>query len=365
MTVIATYLRLLARCMWVRILSWSGCLRWAERRLRDSGAIVTLTFHRVLDDASYRTTNSLPGIVIRERTFRELLRYVGDRYEPVVLTDAVPGAPSGAIRIAITFDDGWRDNYTIALPIVSAHRMPITVFVCPAVLGQEMPFWPERAAALLRATRPNAGPDQFTDEIEALKQSTPEKREQYFAALREQARNRHSPVEPSFVDRTLSWGEITEMDKAGVCFGSHTDTHQILTAGPANLAREEVRQSRDVLERTLGKPCQAFAYPNGNWSPETRQIVDEIGFTRAVTTQRGAWTSVSDSLAIPRSNVSESNVVGLTGRFWPAMFQYTALWKAWRATAHSARIAPALSKASSEQSVPSAAPRRADSGVVR
>lgn len=321
---------------------------------------MTLSFHRVLDDQSYQKTNSLPGIVIRDRTFQELLQYLGGRYEPVALSDVVPGTTSGKMRVAITFDDGWRDNYTTALPVVKASRMPITIFVCPAVLGQEMPFWPERAMALLRATKPGADPEQLAKEIEALKQVAPEKRERYFADLDEQASERHALVETHSIDRTLSWDEVTEMDKAGVRFGSHTDTHQILTAGSAHLAREEVRLSKEVLELNLAKPCEIFAYPNGNWSPETRQIVEEIGFTRAVTTQRGTWTSASDSLAIPRSNVTESNVVGLTGHFWPAMFRYTALWKAWCATA---RVPKAV--ATSEQSVASTASTRVDSAALR
>jgi peptidoglycan/xylan/chitin deacetylase (PgdA/CDA1 family) len=327
--------------------------------------VVALTFHRVLDDASYRTTNSVPGIVIRERSFRELLRHLEVRYEPVTLTDVAPGTASSRIRVAITFDDGWRDNYTTAFPIVRKHRVPIAIFVCPAVLGQDMPFWPERATALLRATRPGSKPERFAEKIELLKHNSPEMRERYFAELRAQLRGPHSPSLSSSVDRTLSWAEIAEMDKAGICFGSHTDTHQILTAGPANLAREEVRQSKDVLETTLGKPCQVFAYPNGNWSPETRQIVKELGFTRAVTTQQGAWTSGSDFLAIPRLNVSEDNVVGLTGRFWLPMFQYTSLWKAWRATARARRVASVVSRPSPQQSATSPATRGVDSVVLR
>ena len=331
-----TNVRLLARCIWVCLLAWTGCLRWAKRCLRDRGAIVTLTFHRVLDDSCYRTTNSLPGIVIRERTFRELVKYVAAQCEPVALTDATPSLPSGRIRMAFTFDDGWRDNYATAFPIFRAYGVPVTIFVCPGVLGMTTPFWPEQVSTLLHATRPDLDTEQLAKVIEWLKPKTPEQRETYLAEL-SGARECSSPIEPQTVDATLSWDEIVEMDKAGVCFGSHTDTHQILTTVPSDLAREELRHSKAILEKELGKPCQVFAYPNGDWSPETRQIVEETGFRRATTTWRGVWTSASDPLTIPRSNVCESNVVGISGRFWPAMFEYTTLWKAWRATRYSPR----------------------------
>jgi peptidoglycan/xylan/chitin deacetylase (PgdA/CDA1 family) len=324
-------LRLLARCAWVCMLAWTGCLRWAKRRLRDSGAIVTLTFHRVLDDISYRTTNSLPGTVIRERTFRELVRYLAGWCEPVALADAAPGAPRETVQIAFTFDDGWRDNYTTAFPILTAYGVPVTIFVCPGVLGKTMPFWPEQVAALLRATQFDRDPRQLETAVEWLKRQSPQRREKYLAEIRERGGGYSFPFEGP-EDATLSWDEIVEMDKAGICFGSHTNTHQILTTIAANLAREELAHSKAMLERVLDKPCQFFAYPNGDWSPESQQMVRETGFTQGFTTQRGVWTSASDPLAIPRSNVCESNVVGITGRFWPAMFEYTTLWKAWRAT---------------------------------
>jgi hypothetical protein len=113
-----------------------------------------------------------------------------------------------------------------------------------------------------------------------------------------------------------------------------------MTTIPAETLREELRRSKIALEKTLVKPCRTFAYPNGNWSPETRNAVQEMGFSRAVITERGVWGAASDHLTIARSNVCESNVVGLRGRFWPAMFEYTTLWKAWRASIRAPRRVP-------------------------
>jgi peptidoglycan/xylan/chitin deacetylase (PgdA/CDA1 family) len=137
-------------------------------------------------------------------------------------------------------------------------------------------------------------------------------------------------VEATTIDRTLSWQEIAQMDRAGVRFGSHTRSHEILTALPADMARREVEGSDVAIEQMLGKPCDAFSYPNGSWSAESRSIVAEAGFKLAVTVDRRIWTADSDPLAIPRSNVYEDDLVGLNGRFSPTMFEYTTIWKAWR-----------------------------------
>ncbi len=320
-------IRSFIKCMFVYALAWTGSLRRAERHIRHAGGVVTLTFHRVLDDASYGATNSLPGIIIRERTFQQLVRYVVKNYEPVAFGQVSPGDPSRRLRMAFTFDDGWRDSFTTAFPIIAACKVPVTLFICPGVLGKTTPFWPEQAMALLRTARPQRDKDCFSENIESLKRNSDD-RERYLAELK-----KHTPkaATTSPVDMTLSWDEIVKMHEAGICFGSHTDTHQILTSIPTSVARTEMSHSKAILEQVLGTSCVTFAYPNGNSSPFSLRTAKELGFTRAVTTERGIWTSSCDPLTIPRMNVCESGVVGVTGKFWPPMFKYTVLWKAWRA----------------------------------
>jgi len=325
------YLRLLARCLWVQFLDWSGFLGSAEEALRERGAILVLTLHRVLDETSSESTNSLSGIVLRERTFRRLVRHLATQYDTVDLAEATPGKTTSRLQTVITFDDGWRDNYTTAFPIIQAVALPVTIFVCPALLGQEQPFWPERAVGLLKTMRNDQAPDDFSPVIERLKRCTETQRARFFRRVS----LNNPPATGADVDRTLSWSEVLEMNLGGVRFGSHTNTHPILTAISPEMARYELRQSQTALESALDKPCRYFAYPNGDCSDVTRQIVSGAGFTRAVTTAHGAWTTSSDCLAVPRMNVSESNVVGLTGHFWPAMFRYAIVWKAWRATRRS------------------------------
>jgi len=330
MTSFFIYLRFLARCVWVQVLSWSGSLERAETELRENGAIVTLTLHRVLGDAAYCSTNSLTGIVLKRQTFAEMTAYLADHYEPVSFADAIPGEVFRSLRMAITFDDGWQDNYSTVLPVVKEHKLPVTIFVCPALVGQASPFWPEQAIALMRAGNPDARPSQFFRVIDRLKRCTQEQRERFFQRVRANSEARANS-NSSAVDRTLSWEDIREMQGAGVTFGSHTNTHQILTTISGEGIRHELARSKATLEQMLGVPCNHFAYPNGDWSAETQRVVADAGFTRAMTTESGAWVFTSDPLAIPRMNVSEGNVVGPNGRFWPAMFQYAVVWKAWRA----------------------------------
>jgi peptidoglycan/xylan/chitin deacetylase (PgdA/CDA1 family) len=286
----------------------------------------------VLAEASYQKTHSQPEIIVREQTFRELVAYVVGRYEQVDMAEVVAGTPTRNLKVAFTFDDGWEDNYRVAFPIIHKYGIPVLIFVTSGFVDRNSPFWPEQVIEIMRRMQPSAKEAEIRELIESLKECAAEEREQRLSKLREQASAQSISPESPEVDRTLSWQEIAEMDRAGIRFGSHTQSHQILTTVRAETARQEVLRSKAAIESALGKRCETFSYPNGNWSLETRRILAEAGYKRAFTTEPGTWTAACDPLSIPRFNVYEANVVGPTGRFSPAMFEYTTFWRAWRVT---------------------------------
>jgi peptidoglycan/xylan/chitin deacetylase (PgdA/CDA1 family) len=316
------------RYLWASLLYASGCLWWAKHSLRKQGSVLVLMLHRVLDDAGFRETNCTSDILVLEKTFRELTTYLSHSYEVVPLAQAAGEKGTDRLRLVLTFDDGWSDNYLNVFPRAKELNLPFTVFVCSGVLGEEMPFWTERTAQLMKRLRPVPSTETIEETIEALKWQIPTHR---LARLQEL----HELVDASdlgcALDRVLSLPEILEMDKAGVSFGSHTHTHQILTTVPLEIGRDDVETSKAHLEALLGKPCVTFAYPNGSWSLEVRNTLKQAGFRLAVTTQCGPWTNASDPMAIPRINISEENITDYKGLFSPIMFEYQVFWKAWRA----------------------------------
>ncbi len=321
----------LRRCIrWLRAsaLLAGGGLWWARRRLQTSESIVVLAFHRVLDDADLRRTHSLSGMLMRRHTFERLAAYVSSRYEPVDLSHAAPARQSTRLRVAFTFDDGWADNHAIVLPIARAYGIPLTIFICPGVMGVELPFWPERVAAAIKAARIVAREEDIEAAVEGIKSLSSQERDQALATLSGAA---DAAAETRTVDRSLGWEEVLLMHEAGTTIGAHTHTHQILTTVSDRTARAEITASKAAIEDRLHKPCRLFAYPNGNHCRDTREILADAGFELAFTTVRGAWTAACDRLAIPRQGIAEDDVTGPTGRFSPAMFEYAAFWEAYRA----------------------------------
>ncbi len=325
----------LLQALWMRALYFSGVLWWVKRDLRRRGAIVVLTFHRILDEQAFSRTDSLPFIVVREKTFRRLVRYVSARYEAVDIRDASPGQVTKRLRVAFTLDDGWQDNYGNALPVLREYGIPATVFLCTGLTGQRMPFWPERVRMALRrclAARCGRRAETLIEAlIESLKYCSSEARDAHIRMLR--GGDPDCGTGGSYKgDVTLTWDQVRSMHAQGVRFGSHSHSHPILTTLTLDAMAEQIRASKHALETMLGVGCDAFAYPNGDWSPEIRDAVAECGFHYAFTTERGAWLASSDPLAIPRANVQQEDLIGLSGRFSPVMFEYATFWKAWLAT---------------------------------
>jgi len=374
-------IRAVIKWFWVHFLFLSGLLWWAKWRLRRQGAIVVLLFHRVLGDDDFEKTNAAPGMVVRQRTFKQLVRYLVDRCQPVNLAAGELGwnAEYRKLRVAITFDDGWIDNSTTAFPIAQTYRLPLTIFVCPGLMGRRSPFWPERVVALWRATESVPGgsrkieawmassanlqalSSQSRDStetlewvIESLKTYPPAERERLISELAKcaAADPRAAELEPS--DATLTWKDFERMGRAGVTFGSHTQTHQILLQIPRDLARTELVDSQREIQQRLRRKCVLFAYPNGDWSPDIRDLVSQAGYKLAFTTQLGGWKRDCDSLLIPRVTVSEGMVVGPLGRFSRAAFEYGAFWKVYRAKGSAAQDKGliASSSAQDEDSIP-------------
>jgi peptidoglycan/xylan/chitin deacetylase (PgdA/CDA1 family) len=327
----ASAARRVARAAYVRALQYSGRLKSVKENLRERGDIVVLTFHRVLDDASLHVANSLPGIVVREKTFRDLLQYIVREFEVVDLETATPGAPGTKPKLALTFDDGWSDNYHVAFPIIREIHVPVTIFLCSGIMDVGAPCWPEQVIATLRTLWPGSQPGAFDSAIEYLKSVSTREREQLIGELEKSVDASEALYCAAQADRTMSWERVLEMRNAGISFGSHTRTHQLLTQVTGRELQDEIQQSRTELERVLDRPCQLFAYPNGNVSSEARQSLADAGYTRAVSTQTGIWSSASDSLVMPRCNVCESGLVGPRGNFSAEAFEYSTIWKASRA----------------------------------
>ena len=292
-----------------------------------SGKAFILMYHRVLNSVNSQNTYVQPGMFVTTASFEKQIIFLTDRFEVVFFEDLVEKVLNGGNiggLCAITFDDGWRDNYTEAFHILKKYRIPATIFLATGFVGTDRMFWPEEICyylernmidkpasdstppSYIRFSKEISSHNKclreafFERSIEILKGYSPGDREQILGCFRDMLKN-----EP-FSRQMLSWDEAREMYSSGlVRFGAHTVNHEILDQVPLQKARDEITKSRTDIEQHIGGKVSTFAYPNGNYTESLRNILTENGFNAAVTTRKGFLGRGIPLMEVPRIAIHE------------------------------------------------------------
>jgi len=211
--------------------------------------------------------------------------------------------------VAITFDDGFRDNYEIAYPILRKYNVPATIFLTTGYINSGAAPWFIKLRYIFMQT--DRTYFQLSHEGTTISCPIHTKKEKFAASDRVMAYVKSCPNEQrlSLLDRLckelevnefqgidnlmLTWDQIKAMASNGIFFGAHTVNHPILSRTSMEIAEREIRESKKTIEDKIGKPITSFAYPFGKksqYSPEIFSILEELGFKCAVTTESGTNT---------------------------------------------------------------------------
>jgi peptidoglycan/xylan/chitin deacetylase (PgdA/CDA1 family) len=312
-----------------RSLQATGLL-WLLLTIRLRGRIAVLTYHRVLPiDAD---TCSTPGIIVTPSTFDRHMACL-NRHFNVLTADEFVSLVAGNLprpprACLITFDDGWHDNYSHALPVLRAHRLPALLFVASRFPGTTACFWQERAARALKGlagagesgtrllrelgfyrlagSSPESRFSMICDAVVCLKKLPAPAREEQLSAVQIAAQLAGLDLSERGDDRFLAWNELREMADTGlVAIGSHAASHRPLPSLTEAETRAEIEESRATIRRELGIVPAIFAYPNGDASAETANLIKDAGFVAAFTTRRGLVADGDDRYRLPRINIHE------------------------------------------------------------
>jgi peptidoglycan/xylan/chitin deacetylase (PgdA/CDA1 family) len=236
-------------------------------RLLSKNKVRILTYHRVCDlpetNDIMSSLNVLPEMFERQMEFlaqngfnvitlEEFIEHKDKNFKPPPKT------------VLITFDDGYRDNYLNAFPVLQRYKFNATFFVVTDYIDNEIIFqWLKLGeASILHQQEHNA----------------------YWLPFSRQ--------------------NIIDMNARGAGFGSHTSTHRQLGEIEGAEAEKELRYSKEQLEKILSKPVRCLSYPHGSMSKSVKDMVKAAGYRAAVTTMSGSNTLKSDFLQLRRITIN-------------------------------------------------------------
>ncbi len=311
----------------------------AERLLSRAGASSgILMYHRVAEE-----THDPWDLCVSPRTFAEQMAALAKLAECVDLLEL--GRPelarrSDRVRIALTFDDGYRDNLSQALPILERHRIPATVFIVSGAIGRGREFWWDALERCL--LRPKSLPERLELDVAGLRgewrlgitqESDPawradgdtpggprerlflelwnalvlletERQEAVLAALMDWA-----SVDPdgSAPDRRpLAAAELGELAKHPLIrIGCHTKNHRSLSDLPVLEVEREIAEAQRALEAVVKRPLRVFSYPYGRVDEAAEQVVRRAGFALACSSRPSPVTPLASRWRLPRLQVTE------------------------------------------------------------
>lgn len=252
----------------------------------------------------HRFSAEKKGLAVTEATFEIQLQLIKRYFNPMTLAQLAQAIKTNnkvpAHAVVITVDDGYRDFYEVAYPLLKRYQVPATFFVTTGFVNGDLWLWPDQVSWLLESKPDGLGEITFG----ALRVNLDEPankiwwpivghflnvpntdRLQYLQQLAT-ACNLNIPVIAPTEYAAVSWNELAEMQANGIEIGGHTVSHPSLGHMPIEESAHEINQSWQDLNRHLGEQERTFCYPNGqpgDYSDEIKQQVGQSPYSAAVT----------------------------------------------------------------------------------
>jgi peptidoglycan/xylan/chitin deacetylase (PgdA/CDA1 family) len=294
-------------------------MRWLMTLPLWRGALV-LAYHRVLEDAS--DTPFDPGVVSATPGALDAQLQLITRHFEVVSPGALEADGTAGRRVVLTFDDGYRDNYELAFPVLRRHGVPATFFLATGFIDRpKVPWWDElawmvrtsprdvlQAGAWLRGPLVLEGDRRAAiDELTRTFKALPAARTEEFLDFCGEAAGTGRSDAGGGADLWMTWQMAAELRDAGMVIGGHTARHPVLGRADEATQRREIEECRRRLQEELGVSMRYFAYPvglPGSFDATTRRLLGHAGVTLAFSLHGGyVRRRPLDPYDVPRASV--------------------------------------------------------------
>ncbi|MEZ5942814.1 MAG: polysaccharide deacetylase family protein [Planctomycetaceae bacterium] len=304
-----------------RILDASGMRRVVSGVGPWSGLQV-LNYHRIGVPSSPLADHGVYSATQEE--FAAQLAFLSREFD-VIRLDQVNDILTGKRKrgVLLTFDDGYRDNYELAFPVLKEYGLSAVFFLTTGFLDNgTLAWWDELAWTVRTSPLPTIPENRWTGAAIAFDEPNRERAIRRLLGIHKQLPWKETPAfrqelrellkvelptSDQLADVWMTWDMVREMHAGGMEFGGHTVTHPVLANLPVAEQREEIVQSKQRIETEIGSPIQAFSYPVGqhdSFTAETEELLKEVGYRFGFSFMAGIGKAhTADWLSLPRYSI--------------------------------------------------------------
>ncbi|HVP36416.1 MAG TPA: polysaccharide deacetylase family protein [Terriglobales bacterium] len=293
------------------------------------GRLVILNYHRISEKQEEKSLSAFEIGVTREK-FEKEMRYLNRNFSIIPFSSAIKLLKNGGdwprLPVVISFDDGYRDIYLNAFPVLEKFNLPAIVFISTRMVEKGDPFWWDELESLIEhnhleeiklALKNCSSPEYDLDLgkvvaiqdkrvflenlIEQIKKIKGRYRDELLTKLRPLLKS-----EKEVKREVLSWDEIKKLRKNRIEFGSHTHNHYLLTFEDQKTIIEELKISRQKLEENLAEKIEFLSYPSGLSNPEIEKSAKEFGYKAGCSNSYGFNHKGTDFFYLKRLSLEES-----------------------------------------------------------
>lgn len=306
--------------------SGANYVKWHSR----NNQLTIIGYHRVLplhQAAEY----PFSSMVMPKDLFEAQIAYVAKHYCPLGLPEAMRLLHAGKLprrAVVATFDDGYRDNYEHAWPILRRFNVPASFFVVTDVVDGKVGLWWDEVAGQVEAIL-RGRPLRFSEEARHLPQwvlsvfsrstsaeDTRSIARELVARLNHVSRAERRTVldllhalaktESETSRLMLSWEQVRELHDSGMTIGSHTVSHEFLDEVDEGEGWRQIRESVTTMEQRLSGPVSFFAYPAGRYGRNSSALLRRAGIEAAITARPGSNGAMTDMYRLKRYDAGYS-----------------------------------------------------------
>lgn len=298
---VKTYIKYFVKIFISYVVYTFGCVYLLQRKLANKSVLFILNYHNFSKYNNYKIKRGNILETGYAENFEKQIRFYKKHFNFCYPEDFFAGKCAKGINVLITFDDGYKDNYDIALPILKTHDAAAVFFITTNYIDSNNWLWHDRVRYLVVAGKINA--DEAEHQLKRM--------------------NRGFAVDEAFKDKIetlfqeapkrlmMNWAEVKQLADNGFVIGAHTANHKVLSSLDENEQQNEIETSINEIKQNLKIKTEHFAFPNGLYNQTTLDILEANNIKYAYTTKNGFSQLDNSKMQLKRIGINASDTIGV------------------------------------------------------